>query len=33
MRHIPRSEWIHYIKWRIKKAIERIMQHRRYTNG
>ena len=25
------KEWIHYIKWRIQKAVERIMQQRRYT--
>ena len=25
------NEWLHYIKWRIRKAIERVMQRRGYS--
>jgi len=29
MRHIPKSEWLHYIKWRIRQWFKRLENNKR----
>lgn len=32
MRHIPKSEWLHYIKWRIRQWFKQLQNKRLETS-